>query len=106
MEVKERVIEGDERTLVLFQALLNQGMPLKDIFVFLSLKGEEKEQFFKRNDLLDTLTDIETLKITIGKKIEELAMERGKNMKNNMNYINSHETNRQVFQDTMNWIKK
>lgn len=76
MEKNERIVEGDERTLVLFEALLNQGMPLDDIFVFLRLK--DKEQFLERNGLTEKLSNLDELKIAICEQIEKLAKENRK----------------------------
>lgn len=68
---KSRIIEGDEKTLVLFQALLNQQMPLDDIFVF--LKIQNKEEFLNRNGLLGKTKNLKELKIAIGQQIQILS---------------------------------
>lgn len=68
---KNRIIEGDEKTLVLFQALLNQQMPLDDIFVF--LKIQNKEEFININGLLGKTKNLKELKIAIGQQIQILS---------------------------------
>jgi len=47
----DRVLEGDEKTLVLFNALLDQGYTVEDCCLMLRMKGDERRAFFVRNNL-------------------------------------------------------
>lgn len=79
MKENRTVITGDERTLILLYAILNQGYLLDDAFIMLSLSGIEKDSFLKRTNLSDKLNNFPELIDEIVNQIELLENKRHSN---------------------------
>ncbi len=103
MEKKGRVLEGDEKNLVLIKILLEQEMKINDILLLVHLDNEK--EFLEKYGLSDKLNDLEALNLQIDEALDFLSNKNKKKDETNK-YINSHEINVKVFNDTMNWISE
>lgn len=74
---KKRVLEGDEKTQVLFQMLLQQGMPLKDVQQFLKIDNDKTLRFLEvyctppKQKLTEALRLYNNLAISVAKHTTE-----------------------------------